>query len=103
MLASSEERERISGGKKIYWLLPGWLENWKQIFKEWDAAKSNETFPQNDRVILLDAIGFFDEYCQNSPEKILEFSDWMKLEIEPYKISLDRLKNLLLECTMKKK
>jgi len=66
MLASSEERERISGGKKIYWLSPGWLENWKQIFKEWDAAKSNEVFPQNDRVILLDAIGFFDEYCQTA-------------------------------------
>jgi len=58
----------------------------------------------------LDAVGIFDEYSQNSPEKILEFSDWMKLEIEdwmkleiePYKISLDRLKNLLLECIKKK-
>ena len=27
----------------------------------------------------------------------------MKLEIKPYKISLDRLKNLLLECTIKKR
>jgi len=51
----------------------------------------------------LDAVGIFDEYSQNSPEKILEFSDWMNLEIEPYKISLDRLKDLLLECTMEKK
>ena len=75
MLASAKEREKISGGRKIYWLTPGWLENWKQILKEWDAAKANETFPQNDRAILLDAVDFFDEYCQNSPEKILEFSD----------------------------
>jgi len=96
-------RIKKSGGRKIYWLSPGWLENWKQIFKEWDAAKSNETFPQNDKAILLDAVGIFDEYSQNSPEKILEFSDWMKLEIEPYKISLDRLKDLLLERTMEKK
>jgi len=51
----------------------------------------------------LDAVGIFDGYSQNSPEKILEFSDWMNLEIEPYKISLDRLKDLLLECTMEKK
>jgi hypothetical protein len=49
----------------------------------------------------LDAVAIFDEYSQNSPEKILEFSDWMKLEIEPYIISLDRFKNLLLECTKK--
>ncbi len=103
MLASAKEREKISRGKKIYWLSSGWLAYWKKIFREWDAAKANETFPQNDKAVLLDAVAIFDEYSQNSPEKILEFSDWMKLEIEPYKISLDRLKNLLLECTMKKK
>lgn len=102
MLASAEERERISEGRKIYWLTPGWLENWKQIFKEWDAAKSNETFPQNDKAVLLDAVGIFDEFSQDSPEKILEFYDWMNLDIEPYRISLDRFKNLLLECTKKK-
>ena len=31
--------------------------------------------------------------------KIYEFSDWMKLQIEPHGISLERFKNLLLECT----
>ena len=98
MLASAKEREEISEGKKIYWLTPGWLEYWKQIFKGWDSAKANETFPQNDKAILLDAVGIFDEYSKNSPEKILEFCDWMKLEMEPHKISLDRFKNLLLEC-----
>ncbi len=98
MLTSADEREKISKGKKIYWLSPGWVENWKQIFKEWDAAKANETFPQHNKAILLDAVNFFDDYSQKFPEKILEFSDWMKLEIEPYKISLDRLKNLLLKC-----
>jgi len=89
-------RIKKSGGRKIYWLSSGWLAYWKKIFREWDAAKANETFPQNDKAVLLDAVDFFDDYCQNSPEKILEFSDWMKLEIEPYKISLDRLKNPLL-------
>ena len=103
MLASAEERKKISGSKKVYWLSPGWLEHWRQIFKEWDASKANETFPSHDKAILLDAVGIFDEYSQSSPEKILEFSDWMKLEIEPYRISLDRLKNLLLECTIEKR
>ncbi len=103
MLVSEEEREKISRGGKVYWLSPGWLEHWKQIFKEWDASKANETFPSHDKAILLDAVDIFDEYSQSSPEKILEFSDWMKLEIEPYRISLDRLKNLLLEYTIEKR
>jgi len=102
MLASEKERERISAGRKIYWLTPGWLEHWKQIFKEWDAAKANETFPYHEKAILLDAVGIFDEYSQSSPEKILEFSDWMRLQIEPHGISLERFKNLLLDSTREK-
>ncbi len=101
MLTDKEERRKISKGGKIYWLSPGWLVYWKKIFREWDVAKANETFPYHDKAILLDPIGIFDEYSQNFPEKILEFSDWMKLEIEPYRISLERFKNLLLKCIRK--
>ena len=46
---------------------------------------------------MLDTIGYYDEVMENDPEKILEFSDWMGIPLEPYKISLDRLKGLLLE------
>jgi len=102
MLVSEKERKKISGKSKVYWLSPGWLEYWKQIFKEWDTAKANETFPYHDKAVVLDAVGIFDEYSKNSPEKILEFSDWMKLQIEPYEISLERFKNLFLECTREK-
>ena len=98
MLADIKEREKISQEQKIYWLSAGWLKYWKQIFKDWDAGKANETFPQNDKAILLDALGIYDEYSQNLPEKVLEFSDWMTIPIEPYKISLERLKKLILEC-----
>ncbi|GAH62388.1 unnamed protein product, partial [marine sediment metagenome] len=98
MFTTAEEREKISEGKKVYWLSSGWIENWKQIFKTWDHAKANETFPQNEKAIFLDAIATFDKYSHSSPEKILEFSDWMAIPIEPYKISLDRFKKLLLEC-----
>ena len=95
MLVSADEREAIAGGQKAYWLTPGWLEYWKVIFKDWDKGKANETFPQHDKAILLDPVGIFEEYSAGSPEKILEFADWMRLNIEPYKISLDRLKRLL--------
>jgi len=94
-LLDDQEREKISQRKKIYWLTPGWLKYWKQIFKNWDIGLANETFPKNDKAIVLDALSFFDECCQSHPEIILEFFDWMKIPIEPHRISLDRLKKLL--------
>lgn len=96
MLASIDDREKIKKGKNIYWLTAGWMEYWKVIFKDWDRGKANETFPLHEKAILLDPIDIFEKYSINLPEKVLEFADWMHLNIEPYKISLDRLKHLLL-------
>lgn len=96
MLADLDEREKIRGGQKVYWLSSGWLEYWKVIFKDWDPAKANETFPQHDKAILLDPIGIFEKYSNTSPEKLLEFADWMKLNIEPYKVILNRFRSMLL-------
>jgi len=95
MLASIDDREKIREGKKVYWLTPGWLKYWKVIFKDWDNGKANETFPQHDKAVVLDALDIFERYSKDSPEKILEFSDWMGISIEPCKVSLHRLKKLL--------
>jgi len=80
MLASEEEREKISQGKDIYWLTPGWMK-----YKHTGGA------------IMLDAVGYYDEVMENEPEKILEFSDWMGIPIEPHRITLNRLRDLLLD------
>ncbi|MBN1345447.1 MAG: DUF1638 domain-containing protein [Phycisphaerae bacterium] len=101
MLADAEERARIAEGAKVYWLTPGWLEHWDYIFKDWDAAKANETFPANDKAIVLDAVGYFDEMTETEPEKILQISDWMKLDLERHATSLERLKQLLCECAQR--
>ena len=96
MLASESQREQISGGRKVWWLTPGWIIYRSRVFQDWDKGKANENFPQHTGgAILLDGIDFWDKYCQENPEKILEFSDWMGIEIRPHKITLDRLKNLL--------
>ena len=97
MIASKEQREEIAAGQGVYWLTAGWLKYWKAIFKDWDAAKANETFPKYDKAILLDPLGTYEEYVSSSPEKLLEFSDWMKIPIEPHEVTLDRLKGLLRE------
>jgi len=100
MLADIEQKVKISEGKKIYWFSPGWLKFWKQIFKNWDIGLANETFPQNDKAIILDSLEIFSEYSEYHPEKLLELSDWMKIPIESYKISLERLKGLLSDCVV---
>jgi hypothetical protein len=46
---------------------------------------------------MLDAIGYYDKVMENEPEKILEFSDWMGIPIEPHRTNLHRLRALLLD------
>jgi len=101
MLASESQREQISGGQKVWWLTPGWIIYRNYVFQDWDKGKANENFPQHTGgAVLLDGTGFWDKYCQEHPEKILEFSDWMGIEIRPHEITLDRLKNLLTGCVV---
>jgi len=98
MLADQAERERLASGAKVYWLTPGWLRHWDTIFKEWDQAKANETFPQHDRAVVLDGVDFFNEFSAAEPERLLEISDWMRLPIEVAPVSLDRFRDLLAEA-----
>jgi len=101
MLADEKERERISGGQKVWWLTPGWIIYRHNVFQDWDKGKANENFPQHTGgAVLLDGIDFWEKYSQEHPEEILEFSDWMGIEIRPHKIDLDRLKTLLSECVI---
>jgi len=97
MLTDAQQREQIASGQQVYWLTPGRVANWRCIFQDWDSGKANETFPQNEKAILLDGIGFFEQYSQDRPEEFLAFSDWMRIPIEPYVVSLDRLGRLLSE------
>jgi len=98
MLASKEEREKIAQGKDVYWLTPGWMKYRHYVYQGWDKGLANENFPKHSGgAIMLDAVGYFDELTRKRPEEILEFSDWMGIPIQAHKISLDRLKSLLLE------
>jgi len=98
MLASKETREEISQGKNIYWLTPGWMEYRHDVYSGWDRGLANENFPRHTGgAVMLDAIGYYNRIMENEPEKILEFSDWMGIPLEPYEVMQERLKGLLLE------
>jgi hypothetical protein len=103
MLASEAERQKIAeevaGGEKVWWMTPGWVKFRHHVFKGWDQGLANENFPRHiGGAIVLDGIGFVEKYMAEKPEVFLEYSDWMGIPIEPYPISLDRLKALLLDA-----
>jgi hypothetical protein len=101
MIADSQERESICKGEKVFWLTPGWILYREYVFQDWDKGKANETFPQNGGgAILLDAVGFWEQYSETHPEKILDFSDWMGIPIHPHPVSLTRFKRLLADCAL---
>ena len=100
MLAGEGERERIAqevaGGEKVWWMTPGWIKFRHHVFKGWDKGLANENFPRHTGgAIVLDAIGFMERYITEQPEELLEYSDWMGIPIQPYPITLDRLKSLV--------
>ena len=102
MLASEETREEIveemADGQKVWWMTPGWIKFRHQVFKGWDQGLANENFPKHTGgAIVLDAIGYMDQYMAEKPEEFLEYSDWMGIPIQVYPINLDRFKSLLLE------
>ncbi len=102
MIASQQEREAIAqemaGGEKVWWMVPGWVKFRHQVFKGWDKGLATENFPKHTGgAIVLDAIGFMERYMAEKPEELLEYSDWMGIPIQPYPVTLDRFKSLLLD------
>jgi hypothetical protein len=106
MLAGEAEREkiaeRVAGGEKVWWMTPGWIKFRHHVFKGWDKGLANENFPRHTGgAIVLDGIGFVENYMAEKPEEFLEYSDWMGIPIQPYPISLDRFKSLFSDAVYK--
>ena len=79
-------------------MTPGWIKFRHDVFNGWDRGLANENFPRHTGgAIVLDGIGYMDRYMAEQPEELLDYSDWMGIPIQPYPITLDRLKELLLE------
>jgi hypothetical protein len=102
MLAGEDEREAIAqevaGGEKVWWMTPGWVKYRHEVFKGWDQARANENFPKHEGgAIVLDPLGYLDQYASEEPEKLLEYFDWMGIPIQAYPVTLDRFKSLLLD------
>jgi hypothetical protein len=102
MLASEAEREiiaqEVAGGEPVWWMTPGWIKFRQQVFKGWDKGLANENFPRHTGgAIVLDAIGYLDNYMAEKPEEFLDYCDWMGIPMQAYPVTLDRFKSLLVD------
>lgn len=103
MLASEEEMKQASdelaGGEPVWFMTPGWVKFRSQVFAGWDKGLANENFPRHTGgAIVLDGIGYMDEYMAEKPEEFLEYCDWMGIPMQAYPITLDRFKGLLTDA-----
>lgn len=78
---------------KTFYLTPGWLENWRQIFIEglgWDSVDARQNFGLYERILLLDT----DVYTIED-EKILEFFDYTQVPVETKSVKLDDFREII--------
>lgn len=102
MVASQQERDSIAqemaGGEKVWWMVPGWIKFRHQVFQGWDKGLATENFPKHTGgAIVLDGIGYTEEFMAEKPEEFLDYSDWMGIPIQYYPTGLDRFRDLLLQ------
>ncbi|MFW6081423.1 MAG: DUF1638 domain-containing protein [Desulfosalsimonas sp.] len=98
MLASRQQRDEMAGGEKVLWMTPGWIKFRHQVYKGWDNGLANENFPKHTGgAMVLDGIGFMDQYMAEHAEELLDYCDWMGIPIQPCPVTLERFKSLLTE------
>jgi len=100
MLVGDDEMKTIAmdmaGGEPVWFMTPGWVKYRTEVFRGWDKGVANENFPRHTGgAIVLDGIGFMDQYMEENPEEFLEYCDWMGITMQACPISLDRFKGLL--------
>ncbi len=106
MIADEDQREAIAqelaGGEPVWWMTPGWVKFRHKVFQGWDKGLANENFPKHTGgAIVLDAVGYLDEYMAEKPEEFLEYCDWMGIPMQAYPVTLDRFKSLLADQARK--
>ncbi len=106
MIADEAQRDAIAqelaGGEPVWWMTPGWVKFRHKVFQGWDKGLANENFPKHTGgAIVLDAVGYLDQYMAEKPEEFLEYCDWMGIPMQAYPVTLDRFKSLLTDQARK--
>lgn len=99
LILGKERQHEIEKSAKVFYITPGWLENWQDIFKRgqgWDEIDARQNFGFYDKILLLDtgATGFNDE-------DLLEFFEYTQIPIEIEYVDLTVFKKNVVEALKK--
>lgn len=99
LILGKEKLEEIEKSVKVFYLTQGWLQNWREIFKQgqgWDEIDARQNFGFYDKILLLDTgVSEFND------EDILEFFEYTQVPIEIESVELAVFKKNVAE-TLKK-
>jgi len=71
---------------------------WGELLLPWQQTKAHK---HTGGAIVLDAVGYLDQYMAEKPEEFLEYCDWMGIPMQAYPVTLDRFKSLLADQARK--
>lgn len=99
LILSKERQREIENSARVFYLTPGWLQNWQKIFKEgqgWDEIDARQNFGFYDKILLLDT-----GVSQFSDEDLLEFFEYTQVPIEIEPVDLTVFKKHVAEAVQK--
>ena len=96
ILLGEEKVRELDNECSTFYITDGWLKNWRSIFCEgdykWDAIDARMNFGRYERILLLDT-----GLTEFTDEEIIDFYEFTEVPIETYPITLDHLKQEILE------
>lgn len=99
LILGKERQHEIEKSAKVFYLTPGWLQNWQDIFKRgqgWDEIDARQNFGFYDKILLLDT-----GVSQFNDEDLLEFFEYTQVPIEIECIDLTFFKKNVVEALKK--
>ena len=95
LILGKERQKELEASARIFYLTPGWLRNWENIFRQgqgWDEIDARQNFGFYDKILLLDTgVSEFND------EDILEFYEYTQVPIEIESVGLDVFKEHVAE------
>jgi hypothetical protein len=86
LILGKDRQKEIEKTAKVFYLTPGWLQNWEDIFRRgqgWDEIDARQNMGFYDKILLLDT-----GVSEFSDEDLLEFFEYTQVPIEIEKVDL---------------
>jgi hypothetical protein len=98
-LVTRKEVENISKRGLYFYLTPGWLDCWRDVFSRlgWNAEDARRQMGCFRGVIFLDTLKNADQY----QEELMQFFDYTLLSYEVMPVDLDHFKSLIMDAKKK--